>query len=303
MLGESGHAIFNRHARQVACSDGSKFTLTSTQSSLLRKLIDAHPTRMTAERLLQETNISSQRALQTHLSTLRRRKGLANVILTADASGYGVILPQSKASDAKKRFDWPDVKKGAKKVRNRAFGKRFAANVIVTFQGTSGIFGNLVIALNKKAQFELPVFMLLVRNWTRSSGNLHPPILTGFDIHLGEGIVIYIPSGFKKFIWERSVQLNIAVIDDIVVSGVVPAAIKAYLQSLLSKNKHPGSARSSIGVKTLFVCFACPKALRRMISGHAPDYAAEWTETEDFTVPWPTVFYHRPRSKRSTNES
>lgn len=274
--------------------------LTTIENKLLDQLKASSPKRVSVEVLKDVTAANSIGSVRTHLSTMRIKKHIP--ISHGNKEGYCLLdSPSSAISSERPRphesarieYNWENVLKGAKKIRRRVFfGRPFSANVIVTFQGASGILGNLVVALHKQAQHELPVFLFLVREWKRSNNNEEPLPLPGYEkAWPGENVAIYIPIGFKKLIADRKESkksIRIAVIDDIVVSGVVPDAVRSYFRKLFGGQKNM--------TKSVYLaCFACVDTLKD-VPDHGPDYAAAWPPTKKIKLPgWPTVFYGRGR--------
>ncbi|MCL5005134.1 MAG: winged helix-turn-helix domain-containing protein [Acidobacteria bacterium] len=202
-------------------------------------------------------------------------KILGGEIDCAKNKGYRL---KSCTEKAEKDYSFQDVWNGAGTVGKQVF-EEFKANAILTFAGHSAIFANLVLVnyfgQDRRKLLEMPAYLGFQRDWPFSDTDKKPPTLPGYTPVPGEGVIILVPNALKTLAKRTPKPLRLAVIDDLIISAAVLAALRPYLQKVLGKE-------TSIE----FVCFLCYSPVIETLGGRKPQCAPVKSDTRDFTLPW-----------------
>lgn len=257
---------------------GEKVQLIGKRMNILKVLVESYPGWTSRDEMRTKawpTNVHvSDRAVIANVSSLNRAI-LNGQIECARDTGYRLKSCTKKAQTV---YSFLEVWGGAGKVGKQVF-EEFKANAILTFAGHSAIFANLVLANHfgqqRRKLLEVPTYLALQRDWPFFDTDREPPTLPGYSPVPGEGVIILVPNALKALAKRAPEPLRLAVIDDLIISAAVLAALRPYLQKALGK-------KASIE----FVCFLCYKPVIEALGGRKPQYAPVKSDTRDFTLPW-----------------
>lgn len=133
----------------------------------------------------------------------------------------------------KKVYSWQKARSAAEEVGEYVFDK-FQADVILTFAGHGAIFANAVLALTPSLMprkfLNVPVYLAMVRDTESSPANQSTPDLPGFVAVPKKAFTVFVPTALAE--GDPNHRKRIAIIDDVVASGVVPQALREYFRGL-----------------------------------------------------------------------
>lgn len=270
--------------------DEEPIHLKGKKLDILDVLVDKFPTRISRQDLhsaVWQSEMTDIHVVSTHVSSLR--KILGSEIMTD--GGYRLRRMELLRRDDRDQLrpSWSEVSKAAKEVGRYVFDQ-FRANVVLTFSGHSAIFANLVLvkSLDRAKMLSMPVYLALQRDWDQSA-NRELPALPGYETLPGEAVAILVPKALKEQLKAGSKTWRIAVIDDAIVSGAVPTALK-------SKLNLPQNARM------VFACYVGYWPVAEAMKPRKPEKVVRWLRTpeelEAFRLPCNTSllwFGQRPR--------
>lgn len=199
------------------------------------------------------------------------------------------LIPVRDGGGAPKIYSWEEVQAGAEKVRDYVLGV-FHANLIVTTQGFSALFANLVLGLvDKEVRRNLPLVVCLAYNWSKSTASPAPPAFSGYDTISEGGVAISFPKVLKELINESPPRNRIAFVDDVIVTGAVPAIVRPYLEQVIA-----GKPEAAAPGGVMFGCFAFIEAVGQIYPARRPEFSAETHKSpNDFELLWPKEWYGR----------
>lgn len=278
-------------AREELLLNGKEIRLTGKRMDILKVLVESYPNWISRDEIRAKAWPAdvhvSDRAVIANVSSLNRMI-LDGEIDCARDKGYRL---KSCTEKAEKDYSFKEVWEGAGTVGKQVF-EEFKANAILTFAGHSAIFANLVLAnyfgQDRRKLLEMPAYLALQRDWPFSDTDGKPPTLPGYTPVPGEGVIILVPNALKTLAKHTPKPLRLAVIDDIIISAAVSAALRPYLKKVLGE-------KASIE----FGCFLYYKPVIKALAGRKPKWAPVKSDTTDFTLPWglPLWFGKKPVSE------
>jgi hypothetical protein len=244
--------------------------LRGKQIDILELLITNFPSTTSRENifaLLWPGETVDLHRVSVHVSKLR--KVLGDELPSKEAYKLRHLQPLKNYDRGELHPTWCELSIAAKEVGRYVFEK-FRANAILTFAGHSAIFANLVLvkSLRRKKMLSMPVYLALQRDWDAST-NRKRPTMSGYETFTGEEVAVLVPKAFISQLKRPNKTWRIAVIDDAIVSGDVPAVLKNSLRPKLSRTS-----------RMAFACYVCYRPVTKAIKGRKPDKVVKWLRTE-----------------------
>jgi len=289
--------------------EGREVALSPTELEMLKLLVERFPDSVTVEELRDRSGCAKSgdeaHRVAAHISNLRKALLPGRMIAPKTSKGYR-LMSREKAPSAidsgpgvghepGRKYEWNEVREAARSVGEEVFGK-FRANVIVSYPGPSAIFANLVLVEGlpeRKALLGKPVYLVQQRDWTETSRSRKAETLAGHRTLIGENVAILVPSALLNLIRTKRRQLRVAVIDDVILSGNLPALLRPYLVKKLGKRE-----------RVMFACFAYFKDTTDVIGREEP-FSIEKVTSANFELPWGMPFWFRgdaaPPARRNTH--
>ena len=173
------------------------------------------------------------------------------------------------------RFSWEQAVAAAVEIGRKVFDE-FRADVILTFAGHGAIFANLVLAThfakNRAGLLNTPVYLAMVRDVNPTAPM---PMLRGFDCVPDDNFEVLLPEAFVTAL-RADKNTKVAVIDDVIASGVVAEVLRRYFRKTLGCPKD----RAKVAC-WLFHDGAWFQKERRADYPEKPNLY-----TREFTLPW-----------------